>query len=34
MTIPGGKHGGFKKDEMAKIHAAIKEFLKKNKILD
>lgn len=34
MTIPGGKHGGFSKDEMGKIYTAIKEFLKKNKIVE
>ena len=34
MTIPGGRHGGFTKAEMEKIFAAIKEFLKANKITD
>ena len=34
MTIPGGKHGGFTKEEMTKIYSAIKLFLKKNKITD
>ena len=34
ITIPGGRHGGFSKGEMSEIYAAIKEFLKKNKILD
>jgi dipeptidyl aminopeptidase/acylaminoacyl peptidase len=34
LTIPGGRHGGFKKGEMIEIHDAIMEFLKKNKILD
>ena len=34
MTIPGGKHGGFSKEEMGRIYTAIKEFLKKNKIIE
>ena len=34
VTIPGGKHGGFSKEEMTKVYAAIKEFLKKNKIVE
>ncbi|MCX6133407.1 MAG: alpha/beta hydrolase [Ignavibacteriales bacterium] len=34
MTIPGGKHGGFSKEEMGRIYTAIKEFLKKNKIVE
>ena len=34
MTIPGGMHGGFSKDQMTKIYVAIKEFLKKNKIVE
>jgi acetyl esterase/lipase len=34
LTIPGGKHGGFSKEEMGRIYAAIKEFLKKNKIVE
>ena len=34
LTIPGGKHGGFTKEEMTKVYAAIKEFLKKNKIVE
>ncbi|MBF8295136.1 MAG: Abhydrolase 3 protein, partial [Bacteroidetes bacterium] len=34
LTIPGGRHGGFTKEEMTKIYAAIKEFLKKNKIVE
>ena len=33
ITIPGGMHGGFTKEQMLKIHTAIKEFLKTNKIL-
>jgi dipeptidyl aminopeptidase/acylaminoacyl peptidase len=34
MTIPGGKHGGFSKDDMGKIYTAIKDFLRKNKIVE
>lgn len=34
VTIPGGKHGGFTKDEMGKIYSAIKDFLKAHRILD
>jgi len=33
MTIPGGRHGGFTKEEMLKIYAAIKEFLAKHKVV-
>jgi acetyl esterase/lipase len=29
VTIPGGKHGGFTKDERTKIYVAIREFLAK-----
>lgn len=34
MTIPGGKHGGFTKEQMVKIYAAIRDFLKRNQIVD
>ena len=34
LTIPGGRHGGFSKEEMTKVYTAIKEFLKKNKIVE
>ena len=34
LTIPGGKHGGFSKEEMSRIYAAINDFLKKQKILE
>lgn len=34
ITIPGGKHGGFAKEEMGRIYTAMKEFLKKNKIIE
>ena len=34
ITIPGGRHGGFAKEEMARVFAAIKEFLKKNGIIE
>jgi acetyl esterase/lipase len=34
MTIPGGRHGGFSKEEMERVYTAIKEFLKKNKIVE
>lgn len=30
FTVPGGKHGGFTKDEMLNVHAAIREFLTRN----
>ena len=32
LTIPGGKHGGFTVEERAKIYAAIKDFLVKNRL--
>ncbi|HTP12639.1 MAG TPA: alpha/beta hydrolase [Bacteroidota bacterium] len=34
LTIPGGKHGGFTKEEMAKTYNAIFEFLKQQKVLE
>jgi acetyl esterase/lipase len=34
VTISGGKHGGFTKEEMTKVFTAIKEFLKKNGIVE
>jgi acetyl esterase/lipase len=34
ITVPGGKHGGFSKADMTRIFAAIKQFLRANKILD
>ena len=34
ITIPGGRHGGFAKEEMARVFAAIKQFLKTNKIVE
>jgi len=33
LTIPGGKHGGFSKEETLKIFTTIQEFLVKNKLL-
>lgn len=33
ITIPGGKHGGFSKEETLKIFTTIQEFLVKNKLL-
>ena len=30
LTIPGGAHGGFKRDEHIRIHATIREFLAKH----
>jgi len=30
LTIPGGKHGGFSREESSKIFATIREFLNKN----
>ena len=33
VTIPNGKHGGFSREEMLRIYAGIKEFLKQHKIL-
>jgi acetyl esterase/lipase len=32
LTIPGGTHGDFKRDEFIRIYAAIREFLKKHGI--
>ncbi len=32
VTIPGGRHGGFSKEEMGRIFSSIKEFLKSNGI--
>ena len=34
LTIPGGRHGGFSKEEMNTIYNAIKVFLKKNRIVN
>ncbi len=34
LTIPGGKHGSFSKEEMSRIYAAINDFLRKQKILE
>jgi acetyl esterase/lipase len=34
ITIPGGRHGGFTKEEMTRVYTAIKLFLKTNKILE
>jgi dipeptidyl aminopeptidase/acylaminoacyl peptidase len=34
LTIPGGRHGGFNRDEMNTIYRAIKAFLKKNHIVN
>jgi acetyl esterase/lipase len=33
VTIPGGKHGGFSREDMGKIYGMIREFLKANKAL-
>lgn len=33
VTIPNGKHGGFSREELLRIYAGIKEFLKQHKIL-
>ncbi len=33
LTIPGGKHGGFTREENIKIFAAIREFLAKNGLM-
>jgi dipeptidyl aminopeptidase/acylaminoacyl peptidase len=30
VTIPGGKHGGFSREERTRIYATIREFLAKN----
>ena len=30
VTIPGGKHGGFTREELLRIHVATREFLKKH----
>lgn len=30
LTVPGGMHGGFTKEERTKIYATIREFLAKN----
>ena len=30
VTIPGGKHGGFSRQELLRIHVSIREFLKKH----
>lgn len=34
LTIPGGRHGGFSRDEMIRVFTSIKEFLKKNGIIN
>jgi acetyl esterase/lipase len=33
VTIPGGKHGGFSREDMGRIYGMIREFLKANKAL-
>jgi acetyl esterase/lipase len=33
VTIPGGKHGGFSRDDMGRIFGMIRAFLKENKVL-
>lgn len=33
VTIPGGKHGGFSREDMLRIYGMIRVFLKENKIL-
>lgn len=33
VTIPGGKHGGFSREELIRIYSSIREFLKKQNIL-
>ena len=33
VTIPGGKHGGFSRDETLKIYATIRQFLTKHNLL-
>jgi acetyl esterase/lipase len=33
ITIPGGKHGGFTRDQMMMIYGTIREFLKSNRVL-
>jgi acetyl esterase/lipase len=33
VTIPGGKHGGFSREDMGRIYMMIREFLKANKVL-
>jgi len=33
LTIPGGKHGGFKQDEVSKINSTIRAFLAKHKLM-
>jgi dipeptidyl aminopeptidase/acylaminoacyl peptidase len=33
ITIPGGKHGGFSKEETMKIFTTIQDFLVKNKLV-
>ncbi len=33
LTIPGGKHGGFKRDEVGKINSTIRAFLAKHKLM-
>ena len=30
VTIPGGKHGGFSRAELLRIHVSTREFLKKH----
>ena len=33
ITLPGRKHGGFDRQEMVSSYAAVREFLRKNKVL-
>lgn len=32
LTIPGGAHGGFKRDEFIRIYATIRKFLQERRI--
>jgi acetyl esterase/lipase len=33
ITVPGGKHGGFGREDMLKIYASIRDFLRKYRVL-
>jgi len=33
VTVPSGKHGGFTREEMVRIHSAIREFLRGSNLM-
>jgi len=33
VTVPSGKHGGFSREEMVRIHARIRDFLRSSNLM-